>query len=88
MGSEMCIRDRFLTIRIPNVIARLFAKIFDMLHLTPYSVGHHELLEFDNIPHQNSLAKMLGRKPTEVGKNPNEFPILSISELKNNQGQV
>ena len=78
----------FLTIRIPNVIARLFAKIFDMLHLTPYSVGHHELLEFDNIPHQNSLAKILGRKPTEVGKNPNEFPILLKRELKNNRGQV
>ncbi|MFK8083988.1 MAG: hypothetical protein AB8B97_27210 [Granulosicoccus sp.] len=60
--------DPLLTIKVPQRLSRLFANIFDVLHLTPYSVGHHELLEFDNIPKVNGLPRLLGRRPTPIGR--------------------
>ena len=60
--------------RIPRVVARAFSHIFDVLNLTPYSIGHHELLEHDNIPKKNRLAEILGREPLEIGKTP-EYQI-------------
>ncbi len=55
-----------LTIRVPQVLARFSAYVFDLLHITPYSIGHHELLEFDNIPTHNQLPELLGRAPTPI----------------------
>ena len=52
---------------VPSVIAKYFANVFDLLHLTPYSIGHHELLENDNYPQQNSICKILNRNPRSVG---------------------
>lgn len=48
-------------------IARFFAHLFDVLHITPYSIGHHELLEADNVPADNQLQRILGRAPTRLG---------------------
>jgi len=55
------------TIRVPQTIARFFAHLFDWLHITPYSIGHHELLEADNVPFDNQLQRILGRAPTRIG---------------------
>ena len=60
----------WLCIRIPQVITKFFARIFDVLHLTPYSNGHHELLQNDNAPINNHVMKILGRKPKEIGNPP------------------
>lgn len=70
-----------LTIKVPQVIARFFAHVFDLLHITPYSIGHHELLEFDNVPVDNQLALILGRAPTSIGGHvdfPERFSAVSV----------
>lgn len=56
----------WITLRIPSRLARLAALIFDRLNLTPYSIGHHELLENDNIPKTNALPLILGRPPRPI----------------------
>lgn len=65
--NEQRSKRPLLVVRIPQPISRLFAHIFDALHITPYSIGHHELLEFDNIPVNNQLPNLLGRRPTPIG---------------------
>ena len=70
-----------LTIKIPRVIAKFFAKLFDVFHLTPYSIGHHELLESDNIPNKNVLAQILGREPSVVGNDPEELDATRSSHI-------
>lgn len=65
--GESCLTKKpLLTVRIPQTVARLFARLFDLLRLTPYSIGHHELLEFDNVPEVNSLPGILGRSPGAI----------------------
>lgn len=39
-----------LHLRVPGFLARLFSHLFDLLHLTPFSFGHYELMRFDNLP--------------------------------------
>jgi len=55
-----------LIVYIPQTIAKTCAVILDWLHLTPYTSGHHELLEHDNLPTVNALPYILGRKPTPI----------------------
>ena len=57
--SDCRLKKPLLTVRIPRVVARAFSHIFDVLNLTPYSIGHHELLEHDNIPKKIALQKFL-----------------------------
>lgn len=52
---------------IPALLARLASHICDLLHVTPFSYGHWELLQFDNCPRHNRLPEVLGRAPREVG---------------------
>ena len=59
--------EPLFTLRIPEKIAKACADIFDLLNLTPYSSGHHELLKFDNIPNTNQLPAILGHKPGSIG---------------------
>jgi uncharacterized protein YbjT (DUF2867 family) len=54
-------------IRIPAACARAAAWLCDLLHVSPYSVGHLELLTRDNAPASNELARWLGRAPTVIG---------------------
>lgn len=55
-----------LRIPIPGFAARLFAHLCDLLHITPFSFGHWELLRKDNVPSPNRLPELLGRPPTHV----------------------
>jgi NADH dehydrogenase len=57
-------------IAVPAWLARLASHVFDLLHLTPLSFGHIELMRHDNLPHPNRLAELLGRTPRRVGAAP------------------
>lgn len=52
-----------LGLELPPWLARLGSHVCDVLHLTPYSFGHYELLRFDNCPRPNRLPELLGRLP-------------------------
>lgn len=74
LGSKpMCVFDYLETlnggnakfqIRIPSIIARPISHLFDLLHLTPFSFGHYELLQYDNLPVVDRLPEILGRCAT------------------------
>ena len=67
---------------IPDVVTRCVAHVCDLLHLTPLSFGHWELLQRDNCPRDNRLPTLLGRAPRVVGAAPadddgaQEIPIV------------
>lgn len=63
-----------LAVAIPAWLARLVAHGCDLLHWTPYSYGHLELLRHDNCPHDNRLPLLLGRPPRSVGAMPATMP--------------
>ncbi|MFT3806279.1 NAD(P)H-binding protein [Arenimonas sp.] len=50
-------------LRLPAWLARLGSHACDLLHATPYSFGHYELLRNDNCPRENRLPELLGRRP-------------------------
>lgn len=50
---------RALQIPIPGVIVSVVALACDVLHLTPLSYGHVELLRADNVPKPNRCAELL-----------------------------
>lgn len=52
---------------IPDALARITAHVCDLLHATPFSFGHWELLQRDNLPRENRLHALLGRAPRAVG---------------------
>lgn len=54
-------------VAIPDLLARLAAHVCDLLHWTPFSFGHWELLRRDNCPQHNRLPELLGRAPRPVG---------------------
>ncbi len=54
-------------VRVPGLIARAVAHVCDLLHATPFSFGHWELLRRDNVPVHNRLPELLGRTPRQVG---------------------
>jgi NADH dehydrogenase len=56
-----------LKVRIPGLLARAVSHLCDLLHLTPFSFGHWELLGRDNCPARNRLPEVLGRAPRPVG---------------------
>ncbi len=53
-------------IPIPGLLARLGAHICDLLHFTPFSFGHWELLRRNNVPRDNRLPDLIGRAPKRV----------------------
>ncbi len=55
-----------LRIPVPGIAARAFAHVCDVLHFTPFSFGHWELLRKDNVPRPNRLPELIGREPTPV----------------------
>lgn len=55
-----------LCIPIPGLLARVGAHICDVFHFTPFSFGHWELLQRDNVPSINRLPELLGRSPVSV----------------------
>ena len=54
--------------RVPAWCARIASHFCDLLHLTPFSFGHLELLRRDNLPRPNRLPALLGRSPTPVAR--------------------
>lgn len=44
---------------IPGWLARFVAHVFDLIHFSPFSFGHWELLCKDNVPSENRLASLL-----------------------------
>lgn len=60
---------------IPAWLARLGSHACDLLHFTPYSFGHWELLGRDNCPSHNRLAEILGRAPRLVGLDAREIEM-------------
>ena len=55
-----------LGLRVPGLMARAGAHICDVLHFSPFSFGHWELLCYDNVPEPNRLRELLGRSPDKV----------------------
>ncbi len=55
---------------IPSWIIRAVSHLFDLLHFSPLSFGHLELMTLDNVPANNQLAQLLGREPREIGADP------------------
>jgi NADH dehydrogenase len=51
---------------IPGMLARIGSHLCDLLHFSPYSFGHWELLGRDNCPERNRLPELLGRMPRAV----------------------
>ncbi len=65
------LRTRFtdkpiVRIPVPGLFARLFAHFCDLVHFTPFSYGHWELLRRNNVPRENRLPELLGREPKDV----------------------
>ena len=56
-----------LRIWVPNLLARLASHVCDLLHFSPFSFGHWELLQKDNLPGINRLPELLGRAPCSIG---------------------
>jgi uncharacterized protein YbjT (DUF2867 family) len=56
-----------LVLPIPGWLARLGSHACDLLHVTPFSFGHWELLRRDNCPRVNQLPLLLGRPPRRIG---------------------
>lgn len=54
-------------VRIPAPLARLASHACDLLHLSPFSFGHLELLRRDNVPAVNLLTLLLEALPRTVG---------------------
>ncbi|GAB3337980.1 NAD(P)H-binding protein [Marilutibacter aestuarii] len=57
-----------LQLAVPGWLARIASHACDLLHLTPFSYGHWELLRQDNCPRLNRLPILLGRRPRVVGR--------------------
>lgn len=59
-----------ITLQVPSWLVRVAAHMLDVLHLTPLSWGHVELMRRDNAPRVDdayALRHWLGRAPTNVG---------------------
>jgi uncharacterized protein YbjT (DUF2867 family) len=57
----------WLRLRVPDALCRLAAHACDLLHFSPFSFGHWELLQHDNLPQPNRLPELLGRAPRALG---------------------
>ncbi len=62
-------------INVPAWLVRATSHVCDLLHVTPLSWAHVQLMRRDNRPEINLLPELLGREPRRVGK-------LVVSELR------
>jgi uncharacterized protein YbjT (DUF2867 family) len=51
---------------VPAWLARIVSHICDLFHVTPFSYGHYELLQYQNYPLRNRLPELLGRPATRI----------------------
>ena len=80
---------RAITLTVPAWLVRLSAHLLDVVHLTPLSWGHVELMRRDNVPRANdafALRRWIGRTPMSVGPLPQagdttsrEYALSSVS---------
>ncbi|MGH8617023.1 MAG: NAD(P)H-binding protein [Burkholderiales bacterium] len=56
-----------LRVPVPALLARLVSHVCDLLHFSPFSYGHLELLRRDNVPGINRLPYLLQRAPKAIG---------------------
>ena len=94
-GSEYLNFKEYLNLLRPNnlagavylpvysFIARALAHVCDVLHITPYSFGHYELLKYGSAPTKNKLATVLGRKPRLVRPHNQEKPYPEVVNIAN-----
>lgn len=68
-----------LRLPVPGLLARLASHACDLLHLTPFSFGHWELLRRDNVPALNALPVLLGRPPRPVIGSPAPASSLPVA---------
>lgn len=54
-------------LRVPDALVRITAHVCDLLHATPFSFGHWELLQRDNLPQRNALPGLLQHPPRPIG---------------------
>ena len=52
-------------IAIPHWVARVGSHVCDLLHVTPYSFGHLQLMQRDNVPGVNRLPELVTEKKQE-----------------------
>jgi NADH dehydrogenase len=57
-----------IRLTLPGPLARLLSHLCDLLHFTPFSYGHWELLRHDNCPVHNHMPGLLGRPPRRIGR--------------------
>jgi len=55
-------------VKVPGWLARLGSHLFDLLHFSPFSFGHYELLRHDNVPAMNALPLLLSHPPRSLGE--------------------
>jgi uncharacterized protein YbjT (DUF2867 family) len=56
-----------IPVSVPSWLARIASHLCDLVHFSPFSFGHLELMRRDNAPRHNRLPALLGRAPTPVG---------------------
>jgi uncharacterized protein YbjT (DUF2867 family) len=59
-----------LRVPVPGWMARVLSHLCDLADFSPFSFGHFELLQHDNVPRENLLPVLLGRPPRTVGSSP------------------
>ncbi|MEM7278041.1 MAG: sugar nucleotide-binding protein [Pseudomonadota bacterium] len=55
-----------VAVHMPRWLGRMLAHVCDFLHFSPYSFGHFELLQFDNLPKANQFEEIAGRRPVAI----------------------
>ncbi|MGL4234167.1 MAG: NAD(P)H-binding protein [Casimicrobium sp.] len=55
-------------IPVPGWLTRLASHVCDLLHATPLSWAHVQLMRRDNRPEINLLPELLGREPRRIGR--------------------
>ncbi len=56
-----------LRIAVPQILARIASHFFDLIHFSPLSFGHLELMTQDNKPSVNRMTELLGHEPRRIG---------------------
>lgn len=61
-------------VAVPGWLARGASHLCDLVHFSPFSFGHWELMRRDNVPSPNLLPQLLGRTPARI--RPGRWPGL------------
>ncbi|MEP6607539.1 MAG: NAD(P)H-binding protein [Burkholderiaceae bacterium] len=61
LRRQQCVTDTraALVVRVPHWLARFGSHVCDVLHATPFSFGHLQLMQHDNVPRNNALPGLL-----------------------------